>query len=244
MDSPDPQEPLALWLQEPSPQNLAGVVNTLDPIIKSTLTQIGGAGDPYLYSQGRVLAAKAVETYDPSYGASLPTWVNRQLMPLRRARRERQTSVRVPESVQLDAYQMMSAEREFMDTHDREPDLEELSELTKLPVKRIAKVRQAFIRTMTDAATDPDMGTEDKGVQGAAHSFPDHDKEALDYAYHEADYVDRKILEHKLGYGGALPLNGVELARLTKVSPAQITRRAAKLTMRLNEYRKILEEQG
>jgi DNA-directed RNA polymerase specialized sigma subunit len=36
--------------------------------------------------------------------------------------------VKVPERVQLDAYTISRAEKEFYDKHNREPDVEELAE--------------------------------------------------------------------------------------------------------------------
>jgi DNA-directed RNA polymerase specialized sigma subunit len=218
----------------------------LDPGIRQTIHAIGGGSDPYLYSQARVLAAKAVETYDPQYGASLPTWVNRQLMPLRRIRREKQMAIKIPDSVQLDAYHLMRAESDFTDEHGREPDLLELSDATKMSTQRIEKVRKQFVSILGDSSINPDSEntsamSDSGGGQAAEFSSPDYDSEAMGYVYHESDYVDRKILEHKTGYGGADVLNGAELAAKLKISPAQVTRRAAKLTYKINEYRRMLE---
>jgi len=241
------ESPFDTWKTNPTPQNLTSVVKSLDPAIRQTIQSIGGGSDPYLYSQARVLAAKAVETYDPTYGAGLHTWVNRQLLPLRRIRREKQTAIKIPESVQLDAFHLMRTEEEFKEEYGRDPDLEELSDRSRMPIRRIEKVRQKFVSIVGDSALDPDSqqesaAGESKGGVAAEYSVPDHDLEAMDYVYHESDYVDRKILEHKTGYGGAETLSGAQLAEKLRISPAQVTRRSAKLTYKVNQYRKLLED--
>lgn len=242
---PEPvdQDPYEAWRREPTPGNLNRVVKSLDPGIKHTLHQIGAGSDPYLYSQARMLTAKAVQSYDPEYGAQLPTWVNRQLLPLRRMRREKQTAVKIPESAQLDAMALHQAENEFMEKHNREPDLLELSDAAQIPVRRIEKVRKQFVKFVHDDQLNPDTADSSGEAGGAAisHSEPEHGQEATEYVYHESDYVDRKILEHKTGFGGAPVLNGAEIAKKLGISPASVTRRSAKLTYKINQYRQILE---
>lgn len=231
--------PYDSWKSDPSPQNLHRAVKKMDPTIKNVMQSIGAGSDPYIYSQARVLTAKALETYDPQYGASLPTWVSRQLMPLRRMRRESQASIKMPESIQLDAYRIMSASRELEDIHGREPTLEEISEEAGVSLPRIKKVRRLNKQMPADGVFAG--GGDDQGVAAPDHSEPDFQTEAADYVYHESDYVDKKILEHKLGYAGADLWDGQTLAHSLKVSPAQISRRSAKLALKMNEYTRILE---
>ena len=50
----------------------------------------------------------------------------------------------------------------------------------------------------------------------------------------------RKILEHKTGYGGKQVLNGEDLARKIKISPSQVSRRAKRLSKKIN---KLMEQQ-
>lgn len=241
-DAPLELSPYDRWKSEPTPQHMAGVVKSLDGSIRQAMHSMGAGNDPYLMSRARTLAAGAVQTYDPAAGAGLHTWVNRQLLPINRMRREKQTAIKIPESVQLDAYRLMQAEREFEDENGREPDVEELADAVSMPVARIAKVREQFVRIMHDDAAGASGGEEPTSGISVEHETPDFDTEALSYVHHESDYIDRKILEHKTGYGGAEVLNGAELAAKLNVSPAQITRRSAKLTYKVNQYAKWLGE--
>lgn len=242
MDTPEPIETLEQPWQPPAdPLALRQAVRDLEPTIQQTLSNMGVQNDPYLHSQARVLTAKAIQTYDPSYGAALPTWVNRQLMPLRRMKRESQQSITMPESIQIDAYRLMSAERELEDRLGREPTLEELSEEANVAIPRIKKVRRRNFQTPADQQFVGGAGGTEEGVASPGYSEPDWVGEAADYVYTESDYVDKKILEHKMGYAGAEEMDGQTLAKKLGVSPAQISRRAAKLAFKMNHYARILE---
>jgi DNA-directed RNA polymerase specialized sigma subunit len=237
-----PASAYEVWRNDPTPENLSGVVSELSPMIKSTVHNIGGGSDPYLQSQARILAAKAVSTYNPEAGASLNTWVSRQLMPLRRIRREKQAPIKIPESVQLDALHLHNVEQEFISENGREPDLYELSDRASMGIPRIEQVRKKFIKTPSEIESSADYSTEDSPIAGAAYSYSDFESEATDYVYAESDYIDRKILEYKTGYKNSPVLDGQQIAQKLGISPAQVTRRAAKLTYKIQNYYNILEK--
>lgn len=210
------------------------MVDSVRPSISYALVQAGAGDDPYLQIQARTLAAKAIKSYDPSKGASLPTWVTQQLMQLRRMKRTSQNAIRLPEQVQLDAFQIHKATMNFMDQKGREPDILELSDAVHLSPKRIAHVRSFSTPIVAEGAF---------GEGGGATSVS-HDEEALAYLYKDSDAVDRQILEMRMGYGGKhpTPLPKNIIGERLKLHPSQVTRRAARLAMRLNQIQQDLSE--
>lgn len=221
------------YKSDPTPDNLAPVVEHLTPAINYSLSSFNAGGDALLRNKARMFAADAVKKYDPQYGASLPTWVSGQLMQLGRFKRTVNQPVKVPERTQLDAYTLSKAEKDFFDRFDREPDLEELSDFAKMPVKRIEKIRRSFRATPSQAVLSNDM---------AAASEPDFAAEATDYVYKDADAVDRKILEMKTGYGGKYdPMEPKRIAVLLGLTPSQLTRRSAKLSLRIQDAERTLQ---
>jgi DNA-directed RNA polymerase specialized sigma subunit len=222
------------YLSEPSRQSLAAVVDALKPTIGGVLRGIGADNDPLVSAKAKVLAAKAIRSYDPGYGAGLHTWTAQQLQPLRRFKRVKQQPVHVPERAQLDAFHLMQKEHEFIDAHGRDPDVAELADFAKIPVSRITDVRRTFRA----------MGTEGSGETqiSNAQSMPDHVSEALQYVHTSADHIDRRILEHKTGYGGVDILQPQEIARRLRISPANVSRRAARLTLKIQELTQALED--
>lgn len=228
--------PYDLWRADPNPSTLFAVTKSLKPTIDSILSGMQGAGNPHLAAKARVVAAKAVQSYDPSAGASLPTWVSQQLRQLARENRKSNNVVSIPEGVQLDAYTIYRKENEFMDEHDREPTVEELSDLTHLSISRIADVRKKMRPVANESSFDNE---ENSLLQGGSADFT---KDATDYVYHDSDLIDRKILEYTLGYGGADTLDNKKIMEKLKISPVQLTRRKARLAMRIKDIVKDLED--
>lgn len=220
--------PYDRWRIDPSKANLAAVTHSLKPTIESVIAGMGDAGNPHLRSKANVIAAKAIQSYDPEVGASLPTWVSGQLRQLTREVRKSNNVLALPEGIQLDNYALYRAEREFEETHDREPTLQELADASHLSPKRIRQIRSRVKAVVADSAAIGEDGSE--LVTG---SNTDYSKEAMDYVYNDSDTTDKKILEYTTGYGGETPLDNATIMRKLKLTPVQLTRRKARLSLRM-----------
>lgn len=231
-DSPDvgSLSPYEKWRLFKDSDSLYEVTKSLRPTIDSVVASLGGTGNPQIASKARVIAAKAIQSYDPSAGATLPTWVSQQLRQLTRDIRKSNSLVHVPDGVQLDAYALYRAEREFEDEHGREPTVEELADISHLPVKRIMDVRTKMRPIITDAGTETDEGSSTLQAESS-----DYTQDALDYVYSESDRNDKKLLEYTVGYGGAPVLNNDQIMQKLRLTPVQLSRRKARLSMRINE---------
>jgi DNA-directed RNA polymerase specialized sigma subunit len=233
-DYTDIDQRYATWKADPTPGNLHKVVDGLQPAIDHSLRSINAGDDRLMRTKARNLAAKAITSYDPAAGAALPTWTSNQLMPLRRIRRDVQQPVKVPERTQLDAYSLMKSEQEFIEKMNREPDLEELADFSKIPVKRIEKIRRQFRRMPTAEAF---------GDGGFVQTESDYANEALDYIYRDVDGIDRKIIEMKTGYGGRYdPMEPKDIAMALGLTPSQLSRRSAKIAMQIQEVEDTLRQ--
>lgn len=222
--------PYDTWKADPTPANLYAVTKSLKPTIDSVLASLGGTGSPDVATRARVVAAKAIQSYDPAYGASLPTWVSQQLRQLTRDVRKSNNTISIPEGVQLDGFTLKQAEQQFVDEHDREPTVNELADMTGLSVKRITDVRNKLKPVATEGAF-----TDEEGNVGIVGSLPDFDQEAVDYVYNDSDLIDRQILEMKLGYGGHDVLDNAAIMQKLGLTPVQLSRRVNRLTMRIQD---------
>ena len=220
------------YSQEPTSDNLNKVVSALEPTISYNLASMGAGDSPAMKAKAKVLTSKAIKTYDPSAGTGLPTWVSLQLMPLRRTRRQMQTVVKIPERIQQDAFGLAQHEQEFIDQHGREPSTIELADRSHLSMKRIEHIRKSVRKTPSESAFEGNM----------PGSEADHSNEALDYLYHDADHLDRRILELKTGYGGVTPMEPKDVAIKLNLTPSQLSRRSARLTFRIQEIEKGLSQ--
>lgn len=228
--------PYDRWQMDPSKANLAAVTKSLRPTIDSVIAGMGDAGNPHLRSRANVIAAKAIQSYDPSQGATLPTWVSGQLRQLSRDVRKSNNVLSIPEGVQLDSYALYKAEKQFEEEHDREPTVKELADLAHLSVKRIEQIRKKTKAVVMDGATIGEDGSE--LVQG---SSTDYSREAMDYVYNDSDTTDQKLLEYLTGYGGTEQLDSKEIMKQLKLTPVQLTRRKARLSARMMEILNDLE---
>lgn len=221
------------YSSDPTPDNLFNVVDALSPTINYSLSAINASGDKLLRTKARNIAAQAVQKYDPTAGANLQTWTSNQLMQLRRIKRETQTPVKIPERTQLEAYSLARAEQEFYDKYNREPDLIELADYSKIPKKKIEKIRRTFRKIPEQGALE-DM---------TAQTTTDWTSEALDYIYRDADAIDRKILEMKTGYGGKYePMEPKDIAIQLSLTPSQLSRRSAKIALQIQDIESALME--
>ena len=215
----------------PSPENLTKVVTSLKPTIDYHLAQHRSATDPLVRAKAMSFAVDAVKKYDPTRGASLPTFLSSQLRQLSRTVRQSRNPVRIPERIQIDSMKLNQAKTAFADEFGREPDTLELADYTSIPVKRIEKIHK-YQWTMP--------GQSELGEQ--EYEGPDYGKEALEYVFHDSDHTDRRILEMKLGYGGHPPMAPKDIAVKLNLSPTQLSRRSMRLAQRINKIEGMLNK--
>jgi DNA-directed RNA polymerase specialized sigma subunit len=221
------------YVAEPTQQNLHKVVQALKPTINYQLASLGVSKDPVIRSKALVYTAQAIPKYNPEI-STLPTYISRQLQRLTRDRRNRSTTIKIPERAQLEAFSLYTQEQEFISKHGREPDMVELSDFTGMPREKIEKIRDTMIASPTE-------GTFEGGM---ADSVPDFMSEATNYVYMDADHVDRKILELKTGYGRGsnfIPLKSKDIAGQLGISESQVSRRSLRLSKQIHEIKSALE---
>lgn len=227
---PSSLSPYERWKLHKDKDTLYELTKSLRPTIDSVVASLGGTGNPHISAKARVIAAKAIQSYDPEAGTSLPTWVSQQLRQLTRDIRKSNNTVHVPDGVQLDAYNLYRAEQEFIDEHGREPTVDELADRAHLSVKRIKDVRTKMRPVIADASTEDVDGSSMLELTSS-----DYTQDALDYVYAESDRNDKKILEYTVGYGGQQVLDNKSIMDKLKLTPVQLSRRKARLSMRINE---------
>lgn len=219
----------AAYQADPTQENLSRVVKGLRPTIDFNLAQQNASSDPLIRAKAMSFAVDAVQKYDPTRGASLPTFLSSQLRQLSRVARQSRSPVKIPERIQLEAMKLNHARKAFFDDHGREPDTLELADTVGMPVKRIEKIR----RYQVAVPSEETMGdTEAAG--------PDYEREALDYVYHDSDHLDRRIMELKMGFAGHPVLPPKDIAVALNLSPTQLSRRSARLALRINNITRAL----
>ena len=218
------EEAYKVYQSKPTKENLYSVVKSLKNTINYTLASLNSAGNPVLEGKAMVYTANAVKDFDASHGAALPTYVTTQLRRLIRDQRQINSPVKIADRAMLDLYKITQAEQAYEDQYGREPDLLQLADFSGINPKRIEKVRKQM----------PAIPTEEAFGEAMEGQTPDYASEVMDAIYFESDHIDRKILEHKTGYGGKQELSGEEIAQKIGISPSQVSRRSGRLSKKIN----------
>ena len=228
--------PYGKWKADNTTENLWECVNSLKPTIDSVLATNGASGNPQLAAQARVMAAKAIQSYDPTYGASLATWVTQQLRALSRNIRQTDNITGIPDKMILDQYAIYRAERELEDELGKEPTLQEVADRAHMSIKRITDINRKT-RAVAHEGSFQDGANE--YIQGGETDFS---QDAQDYVYADSDRIDRKLMEYVLGYGGKTPLSNQQIMEKLQLTPVQLTRRKQRIAERMKSIIENLED--
>lgn len=231
---PDDWEPhYEAWRADPTPDRMNTVVTALAPTIQQQLARSGMHQDPLMKAKARTLAAGAVSSWEPGKGSNLPTWVGHQMTQLHRFRRLNSQVLQIPEGIQLDALRLENARRGFEDEHGRDPDEDELSDRSGMPLRRMRDIRAGMPSTPGNATLPEGMGQQ---------TSPEHTIEAMDAVYGESDRVDRTIMEGRMGYNNRPQRPTLHILKTTKLSPPQLARRVTALSRRIQSVTDDLEK--
>lgn len=222
------------YRMDPRPENRFAVVKALEPTISYTLNSLGAGSDPYMRTKARTFVASSLDKFDPSQ-SNLRTFASQQLQQLNREYRKRKAPMPVPERMQLDKMHVSRTVADFVDAHDREPTMEELSDRTQLPIKRLVKINNSQIGIGTEGMA------ESADMPAGVVSSTDWETEAAEYVYSESDTLDKKILEYKLGLYGTPKLDNGQILQKLKLKPYELSRRAMRLSKKINDILADLE---
>ena len=204
----------------------------MKPLIDSAINSYG-AGVPGIRVQAYKLAFDALNTFDPTKGADIKTHVFNNLKRLNRISANRSNIVRVPENVSRDYAHISKAIATFSDEYGREPNDDELSDITKLSKKRIDKIlnRRTFISGSESVTPEGADRVSSKGI-----SMDNY----IDYLYASSDAIDKSIIEMSSGYKGKPILKNMDIARKLNMTPAAISQRMDRLRNRMTELKSVL----
>lgn len=240
-DNPDRADDAAMfsaWQKSPGPETIAPIMAAAEPEIRKSLAAYGMADDPVMVSKARALAVKSFSRFDPAK-SSLRTFVGQQMQGLRRLSLEMQP-IRIPEKAYYDHRAIRSAEEELQSELGRAPTVQEISDRSRLSIRRISKLRSGFrpVRAEESARSTDDSGKEESiGYESAS---PDELFQESFYAG-ITDPVDRLIFESFTGFGGKPAASMTEVAKRAGVSNAAISQRAARLT---KDYQEVMAKLG
>jgi len=201
------------WRGDPSRDNLSALLTQVNPILQKEVNRWSGGSiaTPILNVNAKKLAIQAFETFDPGKSA-LNTHVTNNLKGLSRDPYTYVNPARMPEHRQIKFKTFTDSEERLLDTLGRQPTAQELARDLKWSLSEVSRFRsEVRSEFSTSQPTPPGFDTTDRtgGV--------------LAYVYHDLPDVDKLVLEHSTGYGGAPVLPAKDLTNLTGLTQGQIS---------------------
>jgi len=216
------QQVFSTWKADPSPKNGSALLANIQGDIDRAVQSHTGGLSPVDRSAGRILAMRAMQKYDGR--SSVGTYLNSQLLPLKRAAAARGVGVNIPRSVPQDKHRLQVANENLLDRLGREPSLAELSEYSGLPLSRINQLSKINLPVTAES----EMGDDGEATVTAGDQAVD----TPDLTWQKTVYFglsprDQFIMQHTTGLYGAKILSNQDIAKRLKVSPAAISQRKA-----------------
>ena len=219
------------WKLEPTPDNMANVVKSLEPTINTEVQRYAGP-KPLLRGRAKGLAIKAIRTYDPAHGAQLRSWVVTQLQPLSRYGKQLRP-IRASEVAIRQAAEVNRVRSELSDSMGREPSMSELSDQTGLSATRINRIREQVKASITESAFEIDEESATAGLPGTQQS--DTLGTAEEMVYDSLTPRDKQIYDWKTGRHGKTMIANQDIAKRLGVTPALISQRSQQMAEQIRD---------
>lgn len=218
------------WAQNKTPETNTQLLKRVQPVIDTAVSSYGGASaSSVLKSRARLMALKAMDTYDPKRG-NVRTHLLSQLQGLRRLSAQEQNIIAIPEQVGLDYQKLHAVENELRDSLSRDPSDDELADATGLSVKRLQKVR-AFHQPIATGSTVRE--TVEENYDGdIASTVPNQNRSAdawLEFVHGDLTPTDKLIMDMVLGRNGRRRTSTQDIAQRLNITPGAVSQRAAKI---------------
>lgn len=223
----------ANWLQDRSPANMSKLLDTFAPTINSEIMRYEGS-KPLLRSKARVLAIKAIKSYNPAAGAKLQSWVVTNLRPLARYGQQ-QRDVKIPEVALRQAAEVNRVAKELADDLDRDPTDEEIADEIGISPKRVANVRKMAIASVPSGRMDEMAGEDGDTSIAPAVSEVNPLPFAQQAVYMSLDGTDKAIFDYLTGSNGKKQMSAKAIALMLGISPAAVSQHAGRIGQQISE---------
>jgi DNA-directed RNA polymerase specialized sigma subunit len=221
------------WLRDKSPANMSRLLDTFAPTINSEIMRYEGS-KPLLRSKARVLAIKAVKSFNPMSGAKLQSWVVTNLKPLSRYGQQ-QRDVRIPEVALRQAAEVNRVTSELRDDLGRDPTDEEIADEIGISTKRVAKVREMAVASVPSGQLDEVAGEDGDSSIAPAVVTPSQVPFAQDAVYMSLDNTDKLIFDSLTGSHGRRQVPAKVVAARLGITPAAVSQHANRIAQQISE---------
>lgn len=215
-------EDMRLWQEykrSPTPGNLGKLLDRFSGVINTQVSKWAGPiPREVLLNEAKLLTRKAMDTYNPSSGAALATWVTNSLLPLSRIVYTHQNTARMPENITMKVNTFNTVVDQLTTVMGREPTTDELHDELGWTAAEITRLRDYNRRDLIES------GPNVTGDFYASHDDGDDDM-LLSGIYMELTPDEKRLFEYTTGYNGTAVLSNSELQKKLGITLAQLSYR-------------------
>lgn len=232
MDNKD----LTLWKaykKSPNPSTRSALLDNLQGILRAQVNRWTGPV-PYdvLMNKAKLLAAKAFDTYNPSMGSSLATYVTNALLPISRIVYTYQNAARIPENLTMKITSYVNTVNDFKTVYGRDPTTDELHDRLGWKSSELTRIRDYNIRDLVESGQEVSGRFYEKGME------KDVDDTILGGIYMNLAPQDKTLFEYTTGYNGAPILPIAEISKRMGLSAAQVAYRKQQMRKQIDNFMK------
>lgn len=223
------------WRQDPSPQNTDRVLQALTPLIRQQVSRHSDPQDKVLMGRARLLALRALRSYDPQGKATLTSHVYSHLQSLFRESQRLQQPIAVPERAALEWKRIQAAETTLIDQLGRPPTDRELADHLQMSQEKLARLRR--MRLPVPTGQFQSLGEDGLSSHEPAVEIQPQRRNNLTWSIllDELDPVNRKIAEMTLGWNGQPQVANQDIARKLGVTPGAVSQRKAEIQRKFQD---------
>jgi DNA-directed RNA polymerase specialized sigma subunit len=163
---------------------------------------------------------RALDTYDPTKGAALATWVSTNLQKAQRWIGQTQDTVRIGEDRYYKVGDFQHAQARLEEKFNREATDNELAEELQWSPKRVEKMQQEKRRSTIASMWEK---SDDTGMD-PAQFLPSREREVLRFLRQELSPEEQQVFDYTQGANGKPKLRPQQIAQKIGRSPATVTR--------------------
>jgi RNA polymerase primary sigma factor len=219
------------WRKTGNSESMDSLMKSMDPFLQSYVNRFSTSPlpRPALESQARILAVKALGTYNPKFGTQLNTHIGNELKHLHRYVLEYQNVGKIPENRGMAISKFKNIKTNLEEDLGREPTTIELADelgWTPTEVERMHnELRQDLNVTQG----------KDESFFDANFNTTDTAKDMVDYVYWSSPPLEQKIMEYWFGIGGNPRLSVAQIAKKLHKSENEIRKLSKEIAAKINQ---------
>lgn len=219
------------WKKTGDPSYMNSLINSLNPYLQSHVNKFSMAPIPRtaLESQAKLLALKALQTYDPKRGTQINTHLGHELKHLNRYVIEYQNVGKIPENRGIAISKFQNIKSNLTEDLNREPTVTELADALQWSPAEVERMQNELRSDILIT-----QGKEEAFFD-TTYNPSDRSRDIVEFVYYQSSPEEKKVLEYTFGLGGNPKLSTSDIAARLNKTPTEIRDMAKKLAKTITD---------